>query len=28
MESESFSRLAPRVVAGADELSRRLGYFS
>jgi hypothetical protein len=28
MDSESFPRLARRVVEGADELSRRLGYFS
>jgi DNA-binding IclR family transcriptional regulator len=28
MESEEFGRLAGRVVSGADELSRRLGFFS
>jgi len=28
MESEDFPRLARRVVSGADELSRRLGFFS
>jgi hypothetical protein len=27
MDSEDFPMLARRVVAGADELSRRLGFF-
>ena len=28
MDAEDFPRLARRVAAGADELSRRLGFFS
>jgi hypothetical protein len=28
MDSEDFPRLARRVVSGAEELSRRLGFFA